>query len=70
MAQKNPRNQTAEQLSNTMLSLFDKLVDRQISLDEAKVIQNHSAKIMTINMGQLMHDKFVGIKTPIAFFAR
>lgn len=70
MEQKNPRNQTAEQLSNTMLSLFDKLVDRQISLDEAKVIQNHSAKIMTINMGQLMHDKFVGIKTPIAFFAR
>ena len=70
MEQKNPRNQTAEQLSNTMLSLFDKLVDRQMSLDEAKVIQNHSAKIMTINMGQLMHDKFVGIKTPIAFFAR
>jgi len=70
MEQKNPRNQTAEQLSNTMLLLFDKLVDRQISLDEAKVIQNHSAKIMTINMGQLMHDKFVGIKSPIAFFAR
>lgn len=70
MAQTHPQNRTAADLSTAMLHIFDSVVDKKISLEEAKVIQNQSAKIMTINMAQLQHDKFVGNKSTNPFFAR
>lgn len=70
MAQKVTKPETAQELSDMMQEMFATVANDLMSLDKAKVIQNHSAKIMTIQMGQLAHDKFYKVEKPIPFWGR